>query len=218
MFQGLADLNHMLNLFLENFVLIFVAIDPITILPIFATFTQGLNRKDLITLCLRSTLTAFGILLVFWLFGSALLQLMGININSFRIVGGMFLMIIAYQMVFEQRQKRREETVEEAMDDEELSSLATFPLAIPLMAGPGAITLVMLLSEKSGNSIENQIIGFSPIIIVLFFNAISLWASGKIAKRLPTSISSALQRTFGLLLGALAIEFVIEGFRQTFSI
>jgi multiple antibiotic resistance protein len=218
MFQGLADLNHMLNLFLENFVLIFVAIDPITILPIFATFTQGLNRKDLITLCLRSTLTAFGILLVFWLFGSALLQLMGININSFRIVGGMFLMIIAYQMVFEQRQKRKEETVEEAMDDEELSSLATFPIAIPLMAGPGAITLVMLLSEKSGNSIENQIIGFSPIIIVLFLNAISLWASGKIAKRLPTSISSALQRTFGLLLGALAIEFVIEGFRQTFSI
>ena len=218
MFQGLADLNHMLNLFLENFVLIFVAIDPITILPIFATFTQGLNRKDLITLCLRSTLTAFGILLVFWLFGSALLQLMGININSFRIVGGMFLMIIAYQMVFEQRQKRRKETVEEAMDDDELSSLATFPLAIPLMAGPGAITLVMLLSEKSGNSIENQIIGFSPIIIVLFLNAISLWASGKIAKRLPTSISSALQRTFGLLLGALAIEFVIEGFRQTFSI
>ena len=208
----------MLNLFLENFVLIFVAIDPITILPIFASFTLGLNKKDLITLCLRSTLTAFGILLVFWLFGSALLQLMGININSFRIVGGMFLMIIAYQMVFEQRQKRREETVEEAMDDEELSSLATFPLAIPLMAGPGAITLVMLLSEKSGNSIENQIIGFSPIIIVLFLNAISLWASGKIAKRLPTSISSALQRTFGLLLGALAIEFVIEGLRQTFSI
>ena len=100
------------------------------------------------------------------------------------------------------------------MDDEELSSLATFPIAIPLIAGPGAITLVMLLSEKSGTSI---VVGFSPIIIVLL-NAISLWASGKIAKRLPTSISSALQRTFGLLLGALAIEFVIEGLRQTFSI
>jgi|TARA_A100001015_G_scaffold80447_1_gene89128 multiple antibiotic resistance protein len=208
----------MLNLFLENFVLIFVAIDPITILPIFATFTKDLNKKDLITLCLRSTLTAFGILLLFWLFGSALLQTMGININSFRIVGGMFLMVIAYQMVFEQRQKRREETVEEVMDDDELSLLATFPIATPLIAGPGAITLVMLLSEKSGTSIENQIVGFSPIIIVLILNAISLWASGKIAKSLPTSISSALQRTFGLLLGALAIEFVIEGLRQTFSI
>jgi len=208
----------MLTLFLENFVLIFVAIDPITILPIFASFTQGLNKKDLVTLCLRSTLTAFGILLVFWLFGSALLQMMGININSFRIVGGLFLMVIAYQMVFEQRQKRREQTAESAIDDEELSSLATFPLAIPLMAGPGAITLVMLLSEKSGSSIENQVIGFSPIIIVLALNALSMWISGKMAKRLPVSVLSALQRTFGLLLGALAIEFVIEGLRQTFNI
>ena len=208
----------MLNLFLENFVLIFVAIDPISLLPIFASFTQGLNKKDLITLCLRSCLTAFGILLVFWLFGSALLQIMGININSFRIVGGMFVMVIAYQMVFDQRQKRREETVEEAMDDEELSSLATFPLAIPLIAGPGAITLAMLLSEKSGSSIEFQIIGFSPIVIVLVLTAISMWASGKIAKRLPVSVLGALQRTFGLLLGALAIEFVIEGLRQTFNI
>ena len=208
----------MLNLFLENFVLIFVAIDPVSLLPIFASFTQGLNKKDLITLCLRSSLTAFGILLIFWLFGSALLQMMGININSFRIVGGMFVMVIAYQMVFDQRQKRREETIEEAIDDEELSSLATFPLAIPLIAGPGAITLAMLLSEKSGTSIEYQIIGFSPIFIVLALTALSMWASGKIAKRLPISVLGALQRTFGLLLGALAIEFVIEGLRQTFNI
>ena len=208
----------MLNLFLENFVLIFVAIDPISLLPIFASFTQGLNKKDLITLCLRSSLTAFGILLIFWLFGSALLQMMGININSFRIVGGMFVMVIAYQMVFDQRQKRREETIEEAIDDEELSSLATFPLAIPLIAGPGAITLAMLLSEKSGTSIEYQIIGFSPIFIVSTLTALSMWASGKIAKRLPISVLGALQRTFGLLLGALAIEFVIEGLRQTFNI
>ena len=144
--------------------------------------------------------------------------MMGININSFRIVGGMFLMVIAYQMVFDQRQKRREETIEEAMDDEELSSLATFPLAIPLIAGPGAITLAMLLSEKSGVSIESQLIGFSPILIVLVLTALSMWASGTIAKKLPISVLGALQRTFGLLLGALAIEFVIEGLRQTFNI
>ena len=180
----------MLNLFLENFVLIFVAIDPISLLPIFASFTQGLNKKDLITLCFRSSLTAFAILWVFWVFGSTLLQMMGININSFRIVGGMFLMVIAYQMVFDQRQKRREETIEEAMDDEELSSLATFPLAIPLIAGPGAITLAMLLSEKSGVSIESQLIGFSPILIVLALTAFSMWASGTIAKKLPISAVS----------------------------
>ena len=208
----------MFNLFLENFVLIFVAIDPISLLPIFATFTQGLNQKDLRTLCLRTGLTAFIILLVFWIFGSQILQLMGISINSFRIVGGMFLMIIAYQMVFLQRQQSREETAEKAIDNEALSSLATFPLAIPLIAGPGAITIVVLLSEKSGDSINSHLVGFSPIFIIILLTILSLWISGKIAEKLPVSVLSVLQRTFGLLLGALAIEFVIQGIRLTFSI
>ena len=208
----------MLNLFLENFVLIFVAIDPISLLPIFATFTQGLNQKDLRTLGIRTGVTAFIILSVFWMFGSQVLQLMGISINSFRIVGGMFLMIIAYQMVFMQRQQSREKTAERAMDDEALSSLATFPLAIPLVAGPGAITIVILLSEKSGESINSHLVGFSPIFIIILLTTLSLWISGKIAEKLPISVLDVLQRTFGLLLGALAIEFVIQGIRLTFSI
>ena len=208
----------MLTLFVENFVLIFVAIDPISLLPIFATFTQGLNQKDLRTLGIRTGVTAFIILSVFWMFGSQVLQLMGISINSFRIVGGMFLMIIAYQMVFMQRQQSREKTVEKAMDDEALSSLATFPLAIPLVAGPGAITIVILLSEKSGDSINSHLVGFSPIFIIVLLTILSLWISGKIAEKLPVSVLGVLQRTFGLLLGALAIEFVIQGIRLTFSI
>ncbi|MDE0806550.1 MAG: MarC family protein [Longimicrobiales bacterium] len=208
----------MFNLFLENFVLIFVAIDPISLLPIFASFTQGLNQEDLRTLCFRSGLTAFMVLLIFWLFGSQILQLMGISINSFRIVGGMFLMVISYQMVFEQRQERRRETAEKALDDEALASLATFPLAIPLIAGPGAITIVMLLSEESGGSIDSHLVGFSPIFIIVLLTVLSLWVSGKIAEKLPTSVLGVLQRTLGLLLGALAIEFVIQGVRQTFSI
>jgi len=208
----------MLNLFLENFILIFVAIDPISLLPIFASFTQHLNKKDLKTLCFRSSVTAFIILLLFWIFGSQVLELMGVSINSFRIVGGMFLMIIAYQMVFEQRQQRRKDTAEKAIDDDALSSLATFPLATPLIAGPGAITIVMLLSEKSGESINAHLIGFSPIFIIILLSALSLWLSGKMAKKLPSSVLSVIQRTFGLLLGALAIEFVIQGIKQTFSI
>ena len=208
----------MLTLFVENFVLIFVAIDPISLLPIFATFTQGLNQKDLRTLGIRTGVTAFIILSVFWMFGSQVLQLMGISINSFRIVGGMFLMIIAYQMVFMQRQQSREKTAEKAMDDEALSSLATFPLAIPLVAGPGAITIVILLSEKSGDSINSHLVGFSPIFIIVLLTILSLWISGKIAEKLPVSVLGVLQRTFGLLLGALAIEFVIQGIRLTFSI
>ena len=208
----------MLKLFLENFVLIFVAIDPISLLPIFATFTQGLSKKDVQKLCVRSSLTALIILSSFWIFGSYILQLMGISIHSFKIIGGLFLIIIAYQMVFEQRQQRRVDTAEKAMDDEALSSLATFPLAIPLIAGPGAITIAMLLSEKVDGTFQSQIAGFSPIVLVIILTTLSLWLSAKVAKALPFSVLGVLQRTFGLLLGALAIEFVIEGIKQTFNL
>ena len=208
----------MIKLFLENFVLLFIAIDPVSLLPIFASFTQGLNRKDLMTLCLRTGLTAFMILLIFWVFGSQILNLMGISINSFKIAGGMFLLFIAYEMLFEKRQQRRKETAEKAMDDEALTSLATFPLAIPLIAGPGAITIAMLLSEKSTQSISFQLIGFSPVFIIILLTVLSIWISGRITEKLPSSVLGVLQRVFGLLLGALAIEFIIQGLRQTFSI
>jgi multiple antibiotic resistance protein len=208
----------MLNLFVENFVIVFVAIDPIGLLPIFATFTQGLTKSDILKLTLRSTTTAFIVLLLFWILGSAILDFMGINIQSFRIIGGLFLLIIAYQMVFEQRQEKRQDTVEKAMSDEALSSLATFPLAIPFIAGPGAITIVMLLSEKGNSSLQEQVIGFSPVAVIIALTALSLWLSSKLVNLLPLSAIGILQRTFGLLLGALSVEFVIQGIRQTFSI
>ena len=208
----------MLNLFIENFVIIFVAIDPIGLLPIFANFTQGLSKSDILKLTLRSSITAFIVLLLFWVLGSAILDFMGIHIHSLRIIGGLFLLIIAYQMVFEQRQEKRQDTVEKAMSDEALTSLATFPLAIPFIAGPGAITIVMLLSEKGSSSLQEQVIGFSPVAVVIALTALSLWLSSKLVNLLPLSAIGILQRTFGLLLGALSVEFVIQGVRQAFSI
>jgi len=208
----------MVNLFIENFVIIFVAIDPIGLLPIFANFTQGLSKSDILKLTLRSSITAFIVLLLFWVLGSAILDFMGIHIHSLRIIGGLFLLIIAYQMVFEQRQEKRQDTVEKAMSDEALTSLATFPLAIPFIAGPGAITIVMLLSEKGSSSLQEQVIGFSPVAVVIALTALSLWLSSKLVNLLPLSAIGILQRTFGLLLGALSVEFVIQGIRQAFSI
>ena len=205
----------MIKLFLENFVLLFIAIDPISLLPIFASFTQGLNRKNIITLCLRTGTTAFLILLTFWVFGRQILNLMGISIDSFKIAGGIFLLFIAYEMLFEKRQQRRKETAEKAMEDEALTSLATFPLAIPLIAGPGAIAIAMLLSEKSPQSIGFQLIGFSPVLIIILLTVFSIWVSGRITEKLPSSVLGVLQRVFGLLLGALAIEFIVQGLRQT---
>ena len=121
----------MTNLFLENFVLIFVAIDPVGLLPIFAPFTKGLSKQEVKQLTLRSSFTAFFVLLAFWCFGSTILQFMGISIDSFKIIGGLFLIVIAYQMLFEQRQEQRQDTMDEAIRDQAVSSLATFPIAIP---------------------------------------------------------------------------------------
>ncbi|MGB1342951.1 MAG: MarC family protein [Pseudomonadales bacterium] len=206
------------TLFLENLILIFVAIDPIGLLPIFAPFTQGLSKSEVRRLTLQSGFTALCVLLAFWLFGSTVLHYMGISIDSFKIIGGLFLIVIAYQMLFEQRQEQRQDTMDKAMRDKALSSLATFPIAIPLIAGPGAIAITMLMQEKSSASLEHQLIGFLPILLILIMAAASLWLSSKVAKALPESVVGAIQRVFGLLLGALAIEFVIDGIKATFGL
>ena len=206
------------TLFLENLILIFVAIDPIGLLPIFAPFTQGLSKTEVRRLTLQSGFTALCVLLAFWLCGSTVLHYMGISIDSFKIIGGLFLIVIAYQMLFEQRQEQRQDTMDKAMRDKALSSLATFPIAIPLIAGPGAIAITMLMQEKSNASVEHQIIGFLPILLILMMAATSLWLSSKVAKALPESVVGAIQRVFGLLLGALAIEFVIDGIKATFGL
>ncbi|MGB1189656.1 MAG: MarC family protein, partial [Pseudomonadales bacterium] len=102
------------TLFLENLILIFVAIDPIGLLPIFAPFTQGLSKSEVRRLTLQSGFTALCVLLAFWLFGSTVLHYMGISIDSFKIIGGLFLIVIAYQMLFEQRQEQRQDTMDKA--------------------------------------------------------------------------------------------------------
>ena len=97
-------------------------------------------------------------------------------------------------------------------------SLATFPLSFPLIVGPSAITISMLLSAKPYESVKEHFIGFSPVIVVLTLTVISLWVSSRMAERLPVWVVGVLQRIFGLLLGALAIEFVIQGLKQAFAI
>tara|TARA_A100001388_G_C28618914_1_gene426628 strand:+ start:58 stop:684 length:627 start_codon:yes stop_codon:yes gene_type:complete len=208
----------MITLFLENFVLLFLAIDPISLVPVFASLTKGLNKSDIAKLCLVSGFTTFTILTLFWFFGSKILEVMGISLDSFKIVGGVFLLIISYELVFEKRQERRSKNAKANTDDETIMSLATFPLSFPLIVGPSAITISMLLSAKPYESVKEHFIGFSPVIVVLTLTVTSLWVSSRMAERLPVWVVGVLQRIFGLLLGALAIEFVIQGLKQAFAI
>ena len=147
-----------------------------------------------------------------------MLDIMGVNINSFKIIGGMFLVVVAFEMVFEKRDERRQNLADTAKDDISVISLATFPLAIPLIAGPGAITITMLISEKSGSDFVGKILNFIPITFAIILAGIAMWLSSKLVEKLSMSLLSVIQRVFGLLLGALAIEYVISGIKNTFGL
>jgi len=196
----------------------FVAIDPISLVPIFAGLTSGLNKTQVRSIYLRASFVSLLVLSLFWLFGNAILDVMNISMDSFRIIGGLFLIVIAFQMVFEQRQTRRQNTADTAIDDETIESIAIFPLSIPLIAGPGAMATSLLLSKESYISVTDAVVSYLPILVVMFIAFIAMWLSSKLASRLGPTIITVVQKIFGLLLGALAIEFVIEGIRNSFNI
>ena len=204
--------------FLNNFLLIFVAIDPFALIPIFAGITHGLKKNEIKRIYLRATFISFVILLFFSLLGQVLLNGMGININSFKIIGGLFLIFIAFEMVFEKRDERRQNLADSAIDETSAISLATFPLAIPLIAGPGAITITMLIAEKSEPELISRVISFLPVMFSVILAGVCMWLSSKLVEIISLSLLSVIQRVFGLLLGALAIEYVISGIKNTFGL
>jgi len=203
---------------LENTILLFVAVDPIALVPIFASLTQGLNKKDVKRIYIQATIVSFFILALFYLFGTSVLDLMGISMSSFKIIGGLFLIAIAFQMVLEQRQSRRQHTAEVALDDESIQSIAIFPLAIPLIAGPGAMTTALLIAESNSSDLTQVLINFLPILIIIILVAFAMWLSASLSAKVGPTIIIVVQKIFGILLGALAIEFVVAGVIESFKL
>ena len=208
----------MFDTFLESTILMFVAIDPISLVPIFAGLTTGLTKEQVRAIYIRASAVSLMVLSSFWLFGNTILDVMNISMDSFRIIGGLFLIVIAFQMVFEQRQVRRQNTADTAIDDETIKSIAIFPLSIPLIAGPGAMATSLLLSKESYDNLTDAAVSYLPILVVIFIATLAMWLSSKLASKLGPTIITVVQKIFGLLLGALAIEFVIEGIRNSFNL
>ncbi len=208
----------MFDQLLENTILLFVAVDPIALVPIFASLTQGLNKEDIRKIYIQATVVSFFVLSLFYFFGTAILDVMGISMSSFKIIGGLFLVAIAFQMVLEQRQTRRQNTAEVALDDESIQSLAIFPLAIPLIAGPGAMTTALLIAETNSNDPKEMLINFAPILIIIILVAFAMWLSASLSKKVGPTIIIVIQKIFGILLGALAIEFVVAGIIESFKL
>ena len=208
----------MFDTFIESTILMFVAIDPISLVPIFAGLTSGLNKHQVKSIYIRASIVSLIVLSIFWLFGNAILDTMNISMDSFRIIGGLFLIVIAFQMVFDQRQTRRQSTVDTAIDDETIQSIAIFPLSIPLIAGPGAMATSLLISKETYINVLDGFISYLPILIAVLFATIAMWLSAKLSSKLGPTVITVVQKIFGLLLGALAIEFVIDGVINSFNL
>jgi len=202
-------------LFLQNFLKAFVAIDPISLIPILSIITQGLNTKKTIKLSGFVFLITCSVLIFFSLYGNSFLVFMGISISSFQIIGGFFLLIISYEMVFEKRVKRKTTIANELIDEHELNNLAVFPISIPLVAGPSAITLSVLISKDINFTMVSFYTQIFPLVLTLFLTSIIIIFSNFFMKLFNKTIMNVLQKLFGLILGALAVEYVIRGWNLT---
>ncbi|GLQ39213.1 UPF0056 inner membrane protein [Rhizobium albus] len=198
------------DLLLNALATIIVLIDPPGLAPIFLGLTNGMNRAQRFQVALRGCIIAAVLLSLFAVTGSAILSLLGITLGAFRIAGGLLLFWIAFEMIFEKRQERHETTAERAITQDHISNIAVFPLAIPLVAGPGAISAIILLSGSFQGPIERaELVGVILICVLILFG--TLVVAERLDRFLGATGRMILTRLLGVILAALAVQFVIDG-------
>ena len=212
----------MIALFLSAFVTLFVVIDPPGCAPIFASLTNGASNAQRRAMAIRSTMIAAFLLLMFALVGEKLLAVLGISLDAFRIAGGIMLSLIALEMVFEKRTERREVRAEEisrkaAEEQRPVEDISVFPMAIPMIAGPGSIATVMLLVSRSQGPQQTATV-LAALAVVLVMTLAALLAAGPIMRVLGPKLEAMITRLLGVLLAALAAQFVINGIVAAFGI
>jgi multiple antibiotic resistance protein len=206
----------MTELFISAFVTFFVVIDPPGCAPIFSSLTAGTDAAHRRAMAIRSVLVASGILFVFAVFGEDLLGALGISLDAFRVAGGIMLFLIALDMVFEKRTERRENRAQDVKDNPEHEDISIFPMAIPMIAGPGSIASVMLLMAKS-NGLTESLIVLGALAAMLVLTLISLLLAGPLMKLLGYRVEAMITRILGVVLAALAAQFVIDGIKASFA-
>ncbi|MBL4756125.1 MAG: MarC family protein [Rhizobiales bacterium] len=200
---------------LNAFATLFVTIDPLGLAPIFAAVTVGLTPSARRRTAIRSVIIAALVLLAFAFFGEGLLGTLGITLGAFRIAGGLMLLWIGFEMVFEKRTVRKQQTADNAAADPVDHDLAAFPLAVPLMAGPGSITAVILLAGEARNGewwLQAMLAG--TVMTILLICLFIFLLAGMIEKVLGTTGRIIMSRLLGVLLAALAVQFIVDGVRE----
>ena len=198
----------MIEDFATSFATMFVMIDPIGLTPMFAALTAGMTLRERAVIGGRGVLVAGLVLLIFGMVGDRLLDTIGVSLPAFRIAGGIMLFLLSIEMVFQKRTERREKETDAAVDAPDPS---VFPLATPLIAGPGALAAIILLAAEHQGGVQDQFVVYLATFSVLVICFMAFLLTEMIERLLrPTGIK-VLTRLFGLLLGALAVQFILDG-------
>ncbi|MEM6475541.1 MAG: MarC family protein [Pseudomonadota bacterium] len=205
------------EVFVSAFITLFVVIDPPGCAPIYAGLTKEASPKQARNMALRATAIAAAILTFFAFFGEGLLGALHIDLNSFRIAGGLMLFWIAFEMVFEKRTQRRSDRADKVNADPEIEDVSVFPMAMPMLAGPGAIAAIMLLMNEADGTAQTLEV-FAALGAVLLLTAAALVAAGPLIRLLGDKVEAVITRLLGVLLAALATQYVVDGISGAFEI
>ena len=194
-----------------------MVIDPPGCAPIYAGLTKGATPAQRRNMAIRACFIAAIILLIFALFGEDLLGALHIELDSFRIAGGLMLFWIAFEMVFEKRTQRREDRAQKVASTPEVEDVSVFPMAMPMLAGPGAIAAIMLLMNEA-TGLEQSLVVLGALGSVLVLTMGALVAAGPLMKLFGDRVEAVITRLLGVLLAALAAQYVIDGLKGSFGI
>ncbi len=206
----------MIELFISSCVTFFVVIDPPGCAPIFASLTAGAPAAHRRSMAIRSVIVASAILFAFALAGKPFLKALGVGLDAFRVAGGIMLFLIALEMVFEKRTERRETRAEEVIATEP-DDISIFPMGIPMIAGPGSIASAMLLCSRVDNWGDRGVV-LLALAAILMLTMASLLAAGPLMKLIGNRLEAMITRVLGVILAALATQFVIDGIKASFGI
>lgn len=202
---------------LKFFVVFFVVVEPVSLIPLFSGLTQGATPRYKRWMALKAVLIAAMILLLFALGGAPFLQLMGISLEAFRIFGGLLLFLLALEMVFARESGTRTSS-NEAAESRRRADISVFPIAFPFIAGPGALATILLWFGPVHIASQTVLfIGLSvAVALVLAISLVLMWLADPLMRVIGVTGANVAGRLLGVILGALAVQFVIDGVRRAF--
>lgn len=205
----------MWDILLSAFVTLFIVIDPVGVAWLFVALTHGSDDAVRRRMAIRAVILSGAILMVFYFSGDILLRWLGIGLPAFKIAGGILLMLLAIDMVFARQSGLRSTTSGETHEAEHKKDISVFPLAFPMIAGPGALTTVLLMSANAAHSL---MLGYLVVVLllVLLITLLCLMSAPWLNRLLGQTGANVISRLLGLILAAMAVQFVIDGAKQVF--